>query len=287
MSIQRSVSYAELIGFVSGPAERAMTSDTVILSNLERGNVLTRAGPGICLRYVGRGRESYRIGGRGMSLGEAQVMIASNDSHAEVEVPSQDRRGTLGLCVLLTPKNDDIPWLAGPLLLSADCTDIGAIMQRRLDRLWKPSPAKQEIAAELVRDLRSAMPAVSRAILDQAASIDAAKPSTRFEMVRRANLARAFLHSVLDRQVTLDEIAREVGSSPFQLLRGFQKCFGMTPAEYHRRLRLEAVLERARERNLTLFSASQHFGFADGSSFSHAYRRTFGRAPVWSKRSTH
>jgi AraC family transcriptional regulator len=103
-------------------------------------------------------------------------------------------------------------------------------------------------------------------------------------MVRRAHLAQAYLHSVIERAVDLAEVAAAVGYSQFQLLRAFQHCFGERPASYHRKLRLNLALDEARRRRVPLGSVCDEFGFAGASSFSHAYRRAFGHAPVWSRR---
>ena len=122
-------------------------------------------------------------------------------------------------------------------------------------------------------------------MLEQASAMEAAKPATRYELVRRASLAQSDLHSVYDRAVSLEELSAAVGASQFQLLRAFQRCFGDSPSSYHRQLRLKLVIEEARRKNISLSVAAERFGFADGSSFSHCYSRTFGHPPVWSKAS--
>ena len=283
MPMEHDVSYSELRGPLNAVLRPRAPGDTVVLSNLEPGSVVTPRGAGVRLRFVGRGRESYRIDGRGVHLDEEHVMIVQQDIDEEVAIPKSDRSGTLGLCVLFATQSRDLPWLAGPLVFNAACTPIGPLMKEYMKILSRPASPKQQLADAIANRLRMAMPSVTRAVMEQAAAMSAAKPATRYEMVRRANLAQAYLHSVLDRAVNLGELSRTVGTSPFQLLRSFQGCFGQSPAEYHRRLRLEQVLNEAKRRGISIAAAAQDFGFADGSSFSHAYRRAFGRPPVWSK----
>jgi AraC-like DNA-binding protein len=279
-----AVSYVEYHGLLEPVAEaRPATGDIVVLSNVEKAATLSQPRAGLCLRYVGRGSETYRIDGRSYRLDEGQVMVARQDRGAEIEVGRRERHGTLGLCVLIAPDEDEMSWLCGPVVFSSGCTSIGPVMEKQAKLLCAPTPRKQEIASHLASSLRTAMPSMTNAVLDQLAAMEAAKPATRYELVRRANLAQAYLHSVVDRAVSLEELASAVGASPFQLLRSFQKCFGDTPAAYHRRLRLNLVVAEAERRRISLAAACGDFGFADGSSFSHAYRRTFGRAPVWSK----
>jgi AraC-like DNA-binding protein len=280
------VSYVEYHGWLEPTGERRPDSgDIVVFSNIERASAMSPARPGLCIRYVGRGCEDYRIDGRGLRVREGEIMIAPQATGAEIEVRPGDRQGTLGLCVLLAPEPDgeQLPWIFGPLVMNSACSPLGSLMSRQAKLFSDPTRRKQDGAILLSRELRGALPGVTRAVVEQAAAMDAAKLSTRFELVRRASLAQSYLHSVIDRAVSLEELAGAVGASQFQLLRAFQKCFGDSPAAYHRRLRLNCAVEEAERRDISLAAAAQLFGFADGSSFSHCYRRTFGRAPVWSK----
>jgi AraC family transcriptional regulator len=283
-NVHPSVAYVEYHGWLEANAQqRPAGGDIVVFSNIERASAMSPPRPGLCIRYVARGRESYRIEDRGLRVGEGEIMIAPQTRGAEIDVRPGELHGTLGLCVLIAPDARQSPWLFGPQLLNAACTPLGPLMSRHAKLFSDPTKRKQEAAAQLSKELRAMLPSVSSAIAAQAAEMDAAKPATRYELVRRASLAQSYLHSVVDRAVGLDELATAVGASQFQLLRAFQKCFGDSPAAYHRRLRLSLVLDEAQRRGISLAAACELFGFADGSSFSHCYRRTFGRPPVWSK----
>lgn len=253
-------------------------ADAVVLSNIGKGAAASTGRRGLCLRFVSRGREDYRIEGRGYSLDADRILVSTLDNGAEVEIRKREREGTSGLCVFLAGHDEDLPWLFGPLVASADCSAIGGLM-RRFSRSARTSPKPEQLATKLVDDLRANIPAMTDAILERSARIDAAKSSTRYEMVRRATLAQAYLHDIPERAVPLDELGSAAGSSPFQLLRAFQHCFGETPAAYHRKLRLQRTLAEASRRRISIDRVADEFGFAGGSSFSHAYRRAFGQSP--------
>ena len=274
----QSVAYYEMRGALEPRVGPAITGDALVLSNIDRGSAVAQQRKGLCIRYVGRGREDYRIGGRAYRLDAGHVMVSTCDLATEVEVRKTDPSGTFGLCALLAEEGEELPWVVGPLVASVDCTEIGAAMHACAGS-FRTSRQRHELAARLIAILRERMPALTQTILAQAASIAAAKPATRYEMVRRVALAQACLHATLDRAVDLDELGRAVGTSPFQLLRGFQHCLGETPASYHRKLRLERALEEARRRRVTISQIADDFGFAGVSSFSHAYRRAFGHSP--------
>jgi len=53
--------------------------------------------------------------------------------------------------------------------------------------------------------------------------------------------ARAYLDARTPERVTLEELARAVGSSPFHLQREFKRALGLSPQDYQREHRLEAA----------------------------------------------
>lgn len=277
------VAYWEIHGRLEKGSARPLGRDVVVLSNIDQGMEASPAARGLSVRYVARGCENYRIGGRGYRLEAGQVMIAPHEGGAECEVRRVDRSGTLGVCTLVRGASDALDWVYGPLVVGADCTSIGPLLRQTAKALASGGGAKNQIAHQLIGGLRSELPAVAQAVLAQAAAVAGTKPATRFEMVRRANLAQAYLHATTDHAVDLDELAAVVGISPFRLLAAFQHCFGESPASYHRKLRLRLVIEEAARRDMPLSAVAEQFGFAGVSSFSHTYRRVFGRAPVWSK----
>lgn len=285
------VSYRELYGRLQAGSPTAASppfvgGDAVVLSNIEQGAAASPGTRGLCIRYVVRGCENYRIGGRGYRIDAGQVMIAPQEDGAECEIRRVDRSGTLGMCTLVSEATDEMDWVFGPQILGSGCNPVGPLLHKTIEALWKSARPKSEVARELVANLRSQLPLVATTLLNQSEAVDGAKPATRFEMVRRANFAQAYLHANTDRAIDLDELAAAVGASPFRLLAGFQQCFGDTPAFYHRKLRLKLAVGEAKRRGVAIGSICDEFGFADASSFSHAYRRAFGQSPVWRKSSS-
>ncbi|MGE5563514.1 MAG: helix-turn-helix domain-containing protein [Bacillota bacterium] len=277
------VAYWELLGTLERKEPRPEGRDVVVLSNIDQAADTSPGAPGLSIRYVARGCENYRIGGRGYRLEAGQVMIARHDSGADCEVRRVDRLGTLGVCTLVHGGPDDLEWAQVPLIVAADCTPVGAMLKTGAKSLWNAQRDKISLAENLIQGIRTELPRFAQRVLSQAAAVDGAKPSTRFEMVRRAHLAQAYLHATTNRAVDLNELAAALGVSPFRLLTAFQQSFGESPAAYHRKLRLGLAMEEAKRRGVRIGSVCDEFGFADCSSFSHAYRRTFGRSPVWSK----
>lgn len=98
-----------------------------------------------------------------------------------------------------------------------------------------------------------------------------------FERVARA---AARLDATFARPPGLDALAREVGSSPAQLRRGFHRAYGLGPRAYVRRLRIEAataLLRLAGED--TVASVAHACGYADHAAFTRAFRAAVGVTP--------
>jgi AraC-like DNA-binding protein len=279
----RRVAYSELLGRLEKPMGRRGDCDVVVLSNIREGAEFSPGAQAITLRYVARGHENYRIAGRGYRLQAGQLMIAPHWHGAEADARGSDRDGAVGLCTRSHASAEELAWAQAPLVMAAECVGVGKILERSAKAFWTAQRDKSEMAKQLVGALKADLPEVGRKVLGQAAAIDCARPATRFEMVRRAHLAQAYLHSTMSRAVDLGELAGAVGVSSFRLLAAFQQCFGETPASYHRKLRLRAAVEEATARGMPIGAICDEFGFAGSSSFSHAHKRAFGYAPVWEK----
>jgi AraC-like DNA-binding protein len=101
----------------------------------------------------------------------------------------------------------------------------------------------------------------------------------RHEAFRRLCQARDRLVEVHDATVTVEQIAREAGISPFHFIRQFEALFGETPHQF----RIQARLDRAR----LLLASGRHsvtdvcmeVGFSSLGSFSYLFSRRLGESP--------
>lgn len=78
---------------------------------------------------------------------------------------------------------------------------------------------------------------------------------------------------------SLDEIAREVGCSPFYLSRTFTKETGKTISQYLRQLRMEKAAELLRSGKYNVTEAAMEVGYSSLSHFSAAFHETYGCCP--------
>jgi AraC family transcriptional regulator len=105
------------------------------------------------------------------------------------------------------------------------------------------------------------------------------RDGTEADHADRVEAARAYLARRMSERVTLDDVARAVGSSPFHLARLFQQRTGAPLHRYLTRLRLRASLERLADGANDLTALALELGFSSHSHFTDSFRREFGRAP--------
>jgi AraC family transcriptional regulator len=85
--------------------------------------------------------------------------------------------------------------------------------------------------------------------------------------------------------LSLSQVAGEVGASVFHLSRVFHTRTGFSLHAYRNQLRLRTALERLAERDADLTSIALDLGFSSHSHFTETFRRIFGRPPSWVRRS--
>ena len=253
--------------------------DLLVLSNLDRGASESRSGRRLSLKYVAEGLEIYRYGGRIFPVAAGQFLAVPPATIGDVEIGRSAGAGARGMCVSLD-SNDFDCGLDSPMLFPSQCSRLGRMLAGTHARMLNEPHRRNSAARSLIEEARHGVQPLLEEMVAQLGGIEAARAPTRYELLRKLNQARSFLHSVDHRAVQLPELARTAGISQFHLLRNFRSCFGHSPSAYHRRIRLEAGKQAIDRGIMSCGEAAHRFGFADASSFSHAYRRVFGVAPT-------
>jgi AraC-like DNA-binding protein len=90
--------------------------------------------------------------------------------------------------------------------------------------------------------------------------------------------ARELLGEVREQPLSIKDVAREAGMSPFHFIRRFEALFGLTPHQFRMRARLDdAKLLLARGHSVT--EVCFEVGFDSLGSFSDLFARRVGMAP--------
>ncbi|MFY0729272.1 AraC family transcriptional regulator [Pseudomonas sp. NFX15] len=140
----------------------------------------------------------------------------------------------------------------------------------------------------LLRSLDAALDPLEEqdALFDLAQALNTVSGVTRarqsFDYVA-AQRAREYIHSALERNVTLEELAQHSGRDRWSLSRDFRLLFGTSPYRYltMRRLdRVRALLIQGQP----LVNAALIAGFTDQSHMTRQFSKTYGLSPArWLK----
>lgn len=97
---------------------------------------------------------------------------------------------------------------------------------------------------------------------------------------RIVEIAVSWYENNLDRGVGVKETAAEMGYSPSHLRRLFAAALHESPREVFLRIRMEKARSLLQHNRIPVLDAALACGYPDHSSFSRAYKRYFGMAPI-------
>lgn len=135
-----------------------------------------------------------------------------------------------------------------------------------------------DLLAEALAPLQTEQPAMAAGAAQEAANLGS-------RGYRRMAELRAFLGSEAAQQLSLDDIARQMGMNANAMQRQFRSVYGTTIFDFLR----ESCLQRARlalERDaISVKQAAALAGYTSAANFATAYKRRFGLTPKLARRS--
>lgn len=89
-----------------------------------------------------------------------------------------------------------------------------------------------------------------------------------------------YIEDNFNRELSLDELAREADMSPSHLTRQFKMTTGMAPVEYCRSFRIAKSGELLKSPGATVTEVASAMGFSDISVFSRQFKQVTGMSPT-------
>ncbi|KGY13094.1 AraC family transcriptional regulator [Vibrio tubiashii] len=102
------------------------------------------------------------------------------------------------------------------------------------------------------------------------------EPKTRTQ--KQVSLVKEFLDDFPQADVSLEDLSKLAGLSPYYLTRSFQKEFGLPPHAYQIQTRLRVAKQLLRK-GLKISEVAQETGFHDQSHFHRHFKRALGVTP--------
>ncbi len=140
---------------------------------------------------------------------------------------------------------------------------------RQRDGLAVDPVVMDEIALELL----------AAAVEATTSSSNAVRSRTRDDHGHIADAAREYLNAHFREPVRLDEIAREVGASPFHLSRVFRRHMGVALRGYLHRLRLGAAMHALSDTDASITRIALDAGFSSHAHLTALFAREMGVPP--------
>lgn len=249
--------------------------------------VLSKLGPGETmigssrpsLKLLLEGEEVYRVGKKVHRLLPGRMLLV--DPGDPIEVTIRRTVSTRGLCIYF---DDFAPIAPGPVLgrvamRAANATPLGASLHAMGVAAHRGDIDFGKRASAIVDCAAAVVGGTLAEAREQYARLSVRRPSTRQNVLDRVEIARAFLHDNLARNITLAELAAASGLSTFHLARYFSAVIGMPPARYHRAIRLLRARELLMHGSSSVTEIAMQLGYSELSAFTHAFRREFGMSP--------
>ena len=273
-SAARQPQFHHLTDF-SAPIGPPAPGGRIILSDSGRGECVIPAS-GVSLKYVLDGEEHYQTAHGTAIVRAGEFAVVGPNIPLTAILPSRER--TIGLCLYLP--DTDRPGISGGIrpefaVFGAGWASLGAVLEQTASRLVQRPRLDPRAAGQFLERIRLELSFLADSAPPSADVIHAAKNSTRDDLARRVKVARDYLHAHASKPVTLVELGRACGISPFHLARTFREAYGVGPGTYHLELRLALAARLLRDGH-GCSEVAERLGYSEPSSFVRAFKQRYG-----------
>lgn len=147
--------------------------------------------------------------------------------------------------------------------------DIIRLYEEAYKRAQEETPYSQQILAGIVNHLVGLMYALER-------SMELSKDHTRVDMI---NLARLRIRESLEADLTIQQVAEELGVSYSNFRKLFKEFTGISPALYQQDLRLQRAKELLATTTLSIKEIAYRLRFESPDYFSSKFKIKTGKKP--------
>lgn len=147
--------------------------------------------------------------------------------------------------------------------------DIIRLYEEAYKRAQEEAPYSQQILAGIVNHLVGLMYALER-------SMELSKDHTRVDMI---NLARLRIRESLEADLTIQQVAEELGVSYSNFRKLFKEFTGISPALYQQDLRLQRAKELLATTTLSIKEIAYRLRFESPDYFSSKFKIKTGKKP--------
>ncbi len=235
----------------------------------------------LAFKYVRQGCENYQLDGHTVKLHAGEFMLLPAE-YAFQAGASPKKEVVKGVCIdfssinsLLRDQSDPGALVYG---LPLPFRELQLTQQTLADNSRAFSEAKKsKILACLQSDLEQLLPQMREreAVLQQRVK----KQLTQKRLVQGLLNARNYVQDYYPKRITLNDLAKVAGISPYRLQRLFREVFGQSPQQMQLDFRMFQAKKLLSEQHLSMSEIAFELGYSDLAAFSNQFKRYFRCRP--------
>jgi AraC family transcriptional regulator len=250
------------------------------------------------IKYVLQGTEHYFVKGKKFSVSEGNFLLVNNDQPIDFYIRSRKRVN--GFCIHLEEGllqemytqllHGEERLLDHPgervgippfeeILYSDKENGLGGYLQEMARNFDKGTETIAADPTALYYHLSQHLLLVQNSFPKASGRLEVVRNSTKQELVRRLEMAREMLDEEALGSMNIEAVAQGCALSGSHLFRSFKKLYGVSPYQYLLQRRIERAAELLSRREMSAREVAMVCGFADGASFSKAFKKVRGVAP--------
>lgn len=252
---------------------------------------------GFGIKYVEQGVERYTVNGREYAVRTGQYLLVNSTCSGSLIIDSQ--RDVGGVCVELPERMldevvaahiapDSLDEVVKPGCFSSELelqvrpgsiSRVGVLMEDLLKDPLNSTATWRPLQNELYFRIAEALVEDHRDGLRDLQKVSAVCSTTRKEILRRVEHARAVMHDRVGEALTVEEVAGEAAMSEYHFSRAFRSVHGRSPYQYLVEVRMGKAMLLLNTTDDPLTEIALACGYADLQGFSKSFKRVVGVAP--------
>nr|WP_321979736.1 AraC family transcriptional regulator [uncultured Cohaesibacter sp.] len=133
--------------------------------------------------------------------------------------------------------------------------------------------------------LAKGMELLSLACMDLSHKQNPPHALNKAHIFNQAERVRSYVVENLHKDLTIETLSRETGTSKRSIQRNFKHQFGLTVSDFIRKQRLEKARQAIEKQGMPISQAAFLAGYNNQSSFTNAFKQTYGSTPKnWRKK---
>ncbi len=262
-------------------------SNHIRCSKFYRLNELFTDRPGLTLKYVISGQESYSLEKERIVLRSGQAVFFHNEQSFECRIHSN--RATKGICIdldtngiadgIVDPLMEKEVFLLDPELKTQQIN----VLDRNLEEILRNVPVEDSVEnplyfQELFNEISMHVHSMETKHILELECVPLKKINARKEIYKRLIVAKNYIADHYVEGVSLKEISSECQISVFYLQRLFKRVFGCSPSGFLEELRMEKAMDLLNP-STPISEVAYMIGYNDVSYFSRRFKKKIGVSP--------